>query len=347
VPEWSIGHAWRACVPQGTEGSNPSPSVLPRNEELTTNEARNRSDSITHSITSLGTCLKTSPITYRELGAKNRQNDNGSPNFSLNLHRFWLSDRFLHRNDAELRHQPSLSVRTRLSTSCGQWRNRQPYPSPLSACACQGHRRLSAMSAASRKATKHLVFSSYQSSSTTQRISGNAVWKVAITWLRPSRPCCWPGEDRLKGHEVVHSTELTLIKDVLNENDHRVETCSRLDGLPCRMNIPCKPSRRALKRAFRFSEPLYSRRIERIRYAPLRIFLQKVRQEFFDYHEHCGAREEEEGQMSGMQGNQHRPAIRVVLCEDLSKELSFLAGRGKRSFSTHHRSVRALRVRPF
>ena len=28
VPEWSIGHAWRACVPQGTEGSNPSPSAI-------------------------------------------------------------------------------------------------------------------------------------------------------------------------------------------------------------------------------------------------------------------------------------------------------------------------------
>ncbi len=27
VPEWSIGHAWKACVPQGTEGSNPSPSA--------------------------------------------------------------------------------------------------------------------------------------------------------------------------------------------------------------------------------------------------------------------------------------------------------------------------------
>ena len=27
MPEWSIGHAWKACVPQGTEGSNPSPSV--------------------------------------------------------------------------------------------------------------------------------------------------------------------------------------------------------------------------------------------------------------------------------------------------------------------------------
>ena len=26
VPERSIGHAWKACVPQGTEGSNPSPS---------------------------------------------------------------------------------------------------------------------------------------------------------------------------------------------------------------------------------------------------------------------------------------------------------------------------------
>jgi hypothetical protein len=28
VPERSIGHAWRACVPQGTEGSNPSPSAI-------------------------------------------------------------------------------------------------------------------------------------------------------------------------------------------------------------------------------------------------------------------------------------------------------------------------------
>ncbi len=29
VPEWSIGHAWKACVLQkGTEGSNPSPSAL-------------------------------------------------------------------------------------------------------------------------------------------------------------------------------------------------------------------------------------------------------------------------------------------------------------------------------
>ena len=28
VPEWSIGHAWKACVLQkGTEGSNPSPSA--------------------------------------------------------------------------------------------------------------------------------------------------------------------------------------------------------------------------------------------------------------------------------------------------------------------------------
>ncbi len=28
VPEWSIGHAWKACVPlKGTEGSNPSPSA--------------------------------------------------------------------------------------------------------------------------------------------------------------------------------------------------------------------------------------------------------------------------------------------------------------------------------
>ncbi len=29
VPERSIGHAWKACVPQGTEGSNPSPSAIP------------------------------------------------------------------------------------------------------------------------------------------------------------------------------------------------------------------------------------------------------------------------------------------------------------------------------
>jgi hypothetical protein len=27
VPERSIGHAWKACVPKGTEGSNPSPSA--------------------------------------------------------------------------------------------------------------------------------------------------------------------------------------------------------------------------------------------------------------------------------------------------------------------------------
>jgi hypothetical protein len=57
--------------------------------------------------------------------------------------------------------------------------------------------------------------------------------------------------------------------------------------------------------------------------------LQKVRQEFHNHHEHCGAREEE-GQMSGMQGNQRRPAIRVVLREDVSKELSFLTVRGGR-----------------
>jgi len=54
-----------------------------------------------------------------------------------------------------------------------------------------------------------------------------------------------------------------------------------------------------------------------------------VRQEFRNHHEHCGAREEE-GQMSGMQGNQGRPAIRVVLREDASKELSFLTVRGDR-----------------
>jgi hypothetical protein len=30
VPERSIGHAWKACVPQGTEGSNPSPSGIAR-----------------------------------------------------------------------------------------------------------------------------------------------------------------------------------------------------------------------------------------------------------------------------------------------------------------------------
>jgi hypothetical protein len=58
--------------------------------------------------------------------------------------------------------------------------------------------------------------------------------------------------------------------------------------------------------------------------------LQKVRQEFHNHHDHCGAREEE-GQMSGMQGNQGRPTIRVVLREDLSKELSFLTVRGDRS----------------
>ena len=34
--------------------------------------------------------------------------------------------------------------------------------------------------------------------------------------------------------------------------------------------------------------------------------------------------------MSGMQGNQHRPAIRVVLREDVSKELSFLTVRRDR-----------------
>jgi hypothetical protein len=28
VTEWSIVHAWKACVPQGTEGSNPSPSAI-------------------------------------------------------------------------------------------------------------------------------------------------------------------------------------------------------------------------------------------------------------------------------------------------------------------------------
>jgi hypothetical protein len=49
--------------------------------------------------------------------------------------------------------------------------------------------------------------------------------------------------------------------------------------------------------------------------------LQKVRQEFHHYYDHCGAREKE-GQMSGMQGNQRRPAIRVVLREDLPKKLS-------------------------
>ena len=27
VTEWSIVHAWKACVPKGTEGSNPSPSA--------------------------------------------------------------------------------------------------------------------------------------------------------------------------------------------------------------------------------------------------------------------------------------------------------------------------------
>ena len=94
------------------------------------------------------------------------------------------------------------------------------------------------------------------------------------------------------------------------------------------MNIPCKPSWRT-QTVSRFSKPLYSRRIERIPYAPLRIFLQKVRQEFHNRHEHCGAREEE-GQMSGMQGNQHRPAIRIVLPEDLSKELTFLTVQGDR-----------------
>ena len=54
-----------------------------------------------------------------------------------------------------------------------------------------------------------------------------------------------------------------------------------------------------------------------------------MRQEFHNHHEHCGAREEED-QMSGMQGNQRRPAIRVVLREDVSKELNFLTVRGDR-----------------
>src|SRR3990172_3279178 len=27
VPEWTNGHAWRACVPSGTVGSNPTPSA--------------------------------------------------------------------------------------------------------------------------------------------------------------------------------------------------------------------------------------------------------------------------------------------------------------------------------
>ncbi|GEM_PF-1952418 len=27
MSEWSIEHAWKACVPQGTEGSNPSLSA--------------------------------------------------------------------------------------------------------------------------------------------------------------------------------------------------------------------------------------------------------------------------------------------------------------------------------
>ena len=47
--------------------------------------------------------------------------------------------------------------------------------------------------------------------------------------------------------------------------------------------------------------------------------------------------------MSGMQRNQHRPAIRVVLRKDLSKELSFLAPRARiqRSFSTPDRSLRS------
>src|ERR1700731_4443397 len=30
VTEWSIVHAWKACVPKGTEGSNPSPSASSR-----------------------------------------------------------------------------------------------------------------------------------------------------------------------------------------------------------------------------------------------------------------------------------------------------------------------------
>ncbi len=29
VREWTIRHAWRACVPQGTVGSNPTLSVFP------------------------------------------------------------------------------------------------------------------------------------------------------------------------------------------------------------------------------------------------------------------------------------------------------------------------------
>ena len=28
VPEWLIGHAWKACVPHGTVGSNPTPSAI-------------------------------------------------------------------------------------------------------------------------------------------------------------------------------------------------------------------------------------------------------------------------------------------------------------------------------
>lgn len=33
VSEWSIEHAWKACVPQGTAGSNPALSAKPSSKD--------------------------------------------------------------------------------------------------------------------------------------------------------------------------------------------------------------------------------------------------------------------------------------------------------------------------
>ena len=42
VPERSIGHAWKACVPQGTEGSNPSPSAIFCNQRFINRQYKSR-----------------------------------------------------------------------------------------------------------------------------------------------------------------------------------------------------------------------------------------------------------------------------------------------------------------
>jgi hypothetical protein len=78
-------------------------------------------------------------------------------------------------------------------------------------------------------------------------------------------PLCTPVGSQPR---VTYPSNIVLLRHDPAEVDERDGRIPDLSGLPWHMNIPCKPSRRALKGVFRFSKPLYLRRTERILLCP-------------------------------------------------------------------------------